>query len=123
MEITLQLPEQIYQNVSLIAEKSKRKVADLIVDSVQEKYSESSFADLSDAEVLALANLQMPEKQSQRHSDLLFKNQAGTIKPKEKLELEFFQQIYGIALSRKTDGIFEAIQRNLITSSEDLTRD
>jgi hypothetical protein len=120
MGITLQLPEQIYRNISIIAEKSKRKVADLIVDSVQEKYSVNSLANLTNEEVLALAKLQMPKKQSDRHSELLYKNQAGTLKPTEKQELDFFQQVYGAALSRKTDGIYEAIQRNLISSPADL---
>jgi hypothetical protein len=68
MGITLQLPEQIYRNVSIIAEKSKRKVADLIVDSVQEKYSVNSLANLTNEEVLALAKLQMPKKQSDRQN-------------------------------------------------------
>ncbi len=120
MEITLQLPETVYRNVSIIAEKSKRKVVDLIVDSVQEKYSVNSLANLTNEEVLALAKLQMPKKQSVRHSELLYKNQAGTLKSAEKQELDFFQQVYGAALSRKTDGIFEAIQRNLISSPADL---
>ena len=124
MEVTLNLPENIYRDVSNIAKKSKRKVADLIVDVVEEKYSnqtsERLLATLSDEEVLALANLQMPKKQSARHSELLYKNQAGTLKPEEKQELDFFQQIYGVALSRKTDGIYEAVQRNLIKSPDDL---
>ena len=62
----------------------------------------------------------MPEKQSERHSELLYKNQAGTLSTEEKRELDFFQQIYGVALSRKTDGIFEAIERDLIKSPTDL---
>jgi hypothetical protein len=123
MEITLQLPEKIYQNVSIIAERSKRKVVDLIVDSVQEKYSVNSLANLTNEEVLALAKLQMPKKQSIRHSELLYKNQAGTLKPEEKQELDFFQQVYGAALSRKTDGMLEAVQRNLISNPADLEND
>ena len=124
MEVTLNLPENIYRDVSTVAKKSKRKIADLIVDVVEEKYSNQSLerplANLSDEEVLALANLQMPKKQSARHSELLYKNQAGTLKPDEKQELDFFQQIYGVALSRKTDGIYEAVQRRLIKSPADL---
>jgi len=125
MEITLNLPENIYQNVSTVAKKSKREVVDLIADVVEEKYS-SNFPDRnlakhSDEEVLSLANLQMPEEQSNRHSELLYKNQAGTLTAEEKRELDFFQQVYAVALSRKTDGICEAIQRNLIKSPDDLS--
>lgn len=127
MEITLNLPEKTYKNISTAAEKSKRKVIDLIVDVVEEKYSkkllERRLTNLSDEEVLALANLQMPKKQSQRHSELLYKNQSGTLSIKEKQELDFFQQVYGVALERKTEGIYEAIQRNLIKSPEDLTNE
>lgn len=124
MEITLNLPEKIYQDVSTVAKKSKRKVVDLIVDVVEEKYStklsDRPLADCSDEEVLALANLQMPKKQSDRHSRLLYKNQSGTLKPSEKKELDFFQQVYGVALLKKAEGICEAVQRNLIKSPADL---
>jgi hypothetical protein len=124
MEVTLSLPEKVYRNISTAAEKSKREIADLIVETVEEKYSnhasEKPLASLSDEEVLALANLQIPKKQSARHSELLYKNQAGMLDSEEKQELEFFQQVYGAALSRKTDGIYEAVQRNLIKSPEDL---
>jgi len=124
MEITLNLPENIYKNVSTVAKKSKRKVVDLIVDVVEEKYSsqlsDQLLANRSDAEILALATLQIPEKQSHRHSELLYKNQAGTLTPEEKKELDFFQQIYGVALSQKTDGIAEAVRRKLIKSPADL---
>jgi hypothetical protein len=127
MEVTLNLPEKIYQEVSTVAEKSKRKVVDLIVDVVEERYSsqtlERPLSKLSDEEVLALANLQMPKKQSQRHSSLLYKNQAGTLSSEEKRELDFFQQVYGVALSRKTEGIYEAIQRQLIKSPADLAHE
>ncbi len=125
MEITLNLPENVYRNVSTVAKKSKREVADLIVDVVEEKYSsqtpERTLAEYSDEEVLALANLQMPEKQSAQHSELLYKNQDGTLSPEEKRELDFFQQIYGIALAQKTNAIFEAVERKLIKSPADLS--
>ena len=124
MEITLNLPEKVYQDVSTVAQKSSRQVIDLIVDVVREKYSTQvlarPLANYSDEEILALANLQMPKKQSARHSALLYKNQAGTLNPDEKRELDFFQQVYGVALSRKTEGLFEAVQRNLIKSPADL---
>ncbi len=124
MEITLNLPENLYKNVSTVAKKSKREVVDLIVDVVEEKYSsqlsERLLENRSDAEVLALANLQIPEKQSNRHSELLYKNQAGTLTPQEKQELDFFQQIYGVALSQKTDGVVEAVRRKLIKNPADL---
>ena len=120
MEITLNLPENIYQNVSIVARKSKRPVADLIADVVEEKYaserSNRRLANLADEEVLALANLQTPKKQPNRQRELLFKNQAGSLISQEKKELDFFQQIYGVALSQKADGVDETIYRKLVKS-------
>ena len=106
MEITLNLPEKIYRNVSTVAKKSKREVVDLIVDVVEEKYSSNeiakSFSDFSDEEVLALANLQMPEKQSERHSELLYKNQAGTLTAERKTRTGFsFSKFTGLLLQEK----------------------
>lgn len=125
MEITLNLPENIYQHVSTVAKKSQRKVVDLIVDVVEKgcssDQSERVLADYSDDEVLALASLEIPEKQSSRQSELLFKNQAGTLTAEERRELDFFQQIYGVALARKTGGIFEAVERGLINNPTDLS--
>lgn len=124
MEVRLNLPEKIYRDVSTAAKKSKRKIADLIVDVIEEKYSndapERPLMNLTDEEVLSLANLQMPKKQSERHSRLLYKNQAGTLSREDKRELDFFQQVYSAALARKTEGICEAIHRNLIKSPADL---
>ncbi|CAN5358910.1 hypothetical protein BH20ACI1_BH20ACI1_13610 [soil metagenome] len=105
MEITLNLPENIYRNVSSVSKKSKREVVDLIVDVVEEKYSsatfESSLKNFSDEEVLALANLQMPKKQSERHSELLYKNQDGTLTPEEKRELDFFSKFTALLWREK----------------------
>ncbi len=50
----------------------------------------------------------------------IYKNQAGTLTPQEKQELDFFQQIYGVALSQKTDGVVEAVRRKLIKNPADL---
>jgi hypothetical protein len=125
MEITLNLSESVYRGVSAAARKSKRPVIDLIVDVVKERYAEGkaegSLRDYSDEEVLALANLQMPKRQSLRHSQLLHKNQTGLLTPKERTELAFFQQVYGIALMRKAEGVYEAVQRKLIRKPADLT--
>ena len=74
----------------------------------------------SDAEVLEAARLWIPESQSDRHSKLLYKNQAETLTDAEKRELDFFQQVYRIALLRKAQGITEALRRGLIKSVDEL---
>lgn len=119
MEITLNLPKKIYLDLSKSAQNSRRTFDEVVYERLQNK-SENPLTGNSDEEVLEAAKLWMPEKQSARHSRLLYKNQAGTLTVSEKKELDFFQQVYGLALLRKAQGINEALRRGLIKSVDDL---
>lgn len=123
MEITLNLPKKVYLDLSKFAEKSQRTLDEVVSERLQassRNKSENPLAPDSDEEVLEAAKLWIPENQSARHSRLLSKNQAGTLTDAEKKELDFFQQIYRIALLRKAQGINEAMRRGLIKSVNDL---
>lgn len=119
MEITLNLPKKIYLDVSKAAEKSKRSFDEEVSERLKNR-NENLLATDSDEAVLEAAKLWMPENQSERHSRLLYKNQAGTLTVSDKKELDFFQQIYEIALLRKAQGINEALRRGLIKSVDEL---
>ncbi len=90
------------------------------LQNVNQDKAENPLQKSSDAEVLEAAKLWMPENQSHRHSELLFKNQANTLSISDKQELDFYQQIYRLALLRKAQGINEALRRGLIKSVDEL---
>lgn len=123
MEITLNVPEKIYIDLSKSAEKSKRSV-DEIASERLEKFSvgqnENPLRNASDEEVLEAAKLWIPENQSARHSELLDKQQSKRLSEEETKELKFFQQIYQIALLKKAQGINEALRRGLIQTIDEL---
>jgi hypothetical protein len=119
MEVTLNLPKNIYLDLSKSAQQSKRTFDEVVSERLQKK-PENPLGQSSDEEVLEAAKLWIPEKQSERHSRLLYKNQAGTLTASEKKELDFFQQVYRIALLRKAQGINEALRRGLIKSVDEL---
>ena len=119
MEVTLNLPKNIYLDLSKSAQQSKRTFDEVVSERLQKK-PENPLTASSDEEVLEAAKLWIPEKQSERHSRLLYKNQAGTLTASEKKEMDFFQQVYRIALLRKAQGINEALQRGLIKSVDEL---
>lgn len=119
MEITLNLPKKVYLDLSQSARKSKRTFDEEVSERLQNK-RENPLTASSDEEVLEAAKLWIPENQSERHSRLLYKNQAGTLTVSEKKELDFFQQIYRIALLQKAQGINEALRRGLINSVDEL---
>ena len=124
MEVTLNLPDNIYQNFANLAKKTSRQVNEVIVEKIQSEYvSDKEFDNLetwSDEDILALANLKMPKAQADRMSKLLDLQQRGTIKSAERRELEIYTELYQIATLHKAQGCLEAVNRGLIKTPADL---
>jgi len=126
MEVTLNLPENIYQNFTELAEKKHRRVEEVITDKLQSDFSfekfdfEESVAAWSDEDVVALANLKLPKEQVARMSELSDREQAGLLGNVERSELEIYLEIYNNANLRKACGIAEAVKRKLIAALNDL---
>jgi len=126
MEVTLNLPENIYRNFTELAEKKQRRLEEVITDKLQDDFSaeatdyEETIAGWKDEDVLALAKLQLPKEQAERMSELSDKVQCGTISKVEENEQEIYLEIYNNATLRKAYGIAEAVKRGLISSPKDL---
>jgi hypothetical protein len=126
MEVTLNLPENIYQNFTRLAEKKHRRVEEVITDKLQDDFSfekvdfAGTVADWSDEDVLALANLKLPKEQANRMSELSDIQQRGVMNNVEKSELDMYLEIYNNANLRKARGIAEAVKRGLVKSLSDL---
>jgi len=126
MEVTLNLPENVYRNFSEIAEKKHRRLEEVITDRLQDDFSADiadyaeTIAGLADEDVLALAKLKLPEQQAERMSELSNKMQLGTMSKVEENELEIYLEIYNNVNLRKAHGIAEAVKRGLISSPKDL---
>lgn len=126
MNVTVEIPENIYQNVAQLAAKTNRQIDEIILDKLEEDFSveadgfEQDVSEWSDEDVLALANLKMPKAQSERMSELLDRGQAGLITNFEQSELEIYLKSLQFATLRKADGIVEAVKRGLINSPKDL---
>ncbi len=126
MEVTLNLPENIYQNFTRLAEKKHRRVEEVITDKLQDDFSadnvdfEETVASWSDEDILALANLKLPKEQSNRMSELSDLQQRGLMNNIEKSEFEMYLEIYNNANRRKAYGIVEAVKRGLLTAPGDL---
>lgn len=126
MEVTLNLPENIYRNYTELAEKKHRRVEVVIADKLRDDFStetadfEETVAGWSDGDVLALAKLQLSKEQANRMSELSDLKQRGLINNVEKSELEMYLEIYNNANLRKAHGIVEAVKRGLLASPDDL---
>ena len=125
MEISVKLPDSLYQNVSHLAHAKKKSVAEIIKNAVKKAVIEDSTdfeerAEIikqsikfcSDKEVLELANLQMPDDERLRW--LFEKNRESVLTKKEHAELTKAVELSRINDLRKAFGIVEAKKRGLI---------
>jgi metal-responsive CopG/Arc/MetJ family transcriptional regulator len=126
MEISVKLPDSLYRNVSHLAQAKKKSVAEIIKNAVRKAVAEDAetlertLIDCSDDEVLALANMKMSEAENRRMSELLEKQREEAITPLERNELDAVFRVYQVGNLRKSQGIYEAVQRGLIKTPDDL---
>lgn len=125
MEISVKLPNNLYEDVSHLAHAKKKSVAEIIKNAVRKSVAESatdfeeqteiikqSIAFCSDKEVLELANLQLPD--DKRLNYLFEKNQESVLTAKERTELMKAVELSRINDLRKAFGMIEAKKRGLI---------
>ena len=126
MEISVKLPNNLYEDVSQMARAKKKSVAEIIKNAVRKAVAEEAenlarpLAGCSDAEVLAVANMKMSETENRRMSELLDKQREETITPLERNELDVLFRVYQVGNLRKAQGISEAVRRGLIKTPDDL---
>jgi hypothetical protein len=121
-QITITLPDDIYQRAELFARLANRDIASVLADTIQLSIPPVSLdildlqpvADLPDEQVLALTELQMEPEQDARLSVLLDRQQANLITENERLELQALMQLYQEGLLRKATALSEAVKRGLL---------
>jgi hypothetical protein len=121
-QITITLPDEIYQRAEQFARLANRDLASVLADTIQlamptvtsASATLEPIATLSDAAVLALTELQMLPSQDARLSTLLDRQQADTLTDTERPELQILMGIYQEGLLRKATALSEAVKRGLI---------
>ncbi len=119
--VTVTLPDEVYERAERLAQLSHREVADLLAETIAvslpvlrpQPDAPAPAGALSDAEVLALTDLQLPAAQDQRLSALLDRQQAGTLTEPERAELAALFQRYQEGLLQKAQALAEAVRRGL----------
>jgi hypothetical protein len=93
MEVTINLPDKIFANLSNAASKSHRRIDEIIVEKIERDFAidaedlERQIAACADTEILRLAEIQMPPKQDKRLSNLLQKQSERNLTKSEEKEL------------------------------------
>lgn len=132
--ITLNLPEDVYNRAEGLAQLIGRNLNDVLIEAISlslsstspinesdcaprtgeaNRHFSESVKSLSDSEVIAMSELQMESEQDLRLSQLLSKQQAGTLTEAERPELWTLIQVYQTLLVKKAVALREAVSRGL----------
>lgn len=119
MEITINLPTKVFAALSASAKRSHRRVDELIVESIEQRFVEEvemldqQISRCADQEVLKLAEMQMPARQSRRLSLLLEKQNAGKLSEQEEKEMWELMHLSRLATIKKAIALREISRRGL----------
>jgi len=123
--ITINLPESLAASVERLGEATAREISDVLLDTLEivlptldnlsEMSINSSIPDISDEEVLELANLKMDVFQNQRLGELQAKGKNTGLTAGERYELLILMSLYQIGQLRKSEGLAEAVKRGIKT--------
>lgn len=114
--VTLNLPEDLARGVKQVAERSQRRVEDVLVDWINKALSDLPVESLPDEEVLALCALQMDEALQQELSLLLQKNREGQLDEIKRNRLDEIMKTYREGMIRKAQAWNVAVARGLKAS-------
>ena len=119
--VTITLPDDIYRRAETLAQVTSREVADVLAETLAlslpavdpQAAPSMTLANLSDQELLAVTELELPAKQDRRFSELLDRQQSARLQSAERAELLAFMQIYQQGLLLKARALREAVRRGL----------
>ncbi len=115
-QITLNLPDEVYHQAELLALQRHRTVSEILVETLENFLLPTAkpVSALSDSEVITQTQLRLQPLQEQRLSELLDRQQSGTIASVERGELQGLIRIYETRLLLQAQALNEAVRRGLI---------
>ena len=121
--IVINLPESLAASVQRLGEATAREISDVLLDTLEivlptldnllEMSIHSQIADVSDQEVIELANLKMDVVQNQRLGELQAKGKNTGLTAGERYELLILISLYQMGQLRKSEGLAEAVKRGI----------
>jgi hypothetical protein len=115
-QITLNLPDEVYHQAELLALQRHRTVSEILVETLENFLLPTAkpVSALSDSEVITQTQLRLQPFQEQRLSELLDRQQSGTIASVELDELQALIRIYETRLLRQAQALNESVRRSLL---------
>lgn len=111
--VTLELPDSLVRSARTIAERSNRRVEEVLVAWLDRSARERPVALLPDDQVLLLCDLEMQEADQQALNDLLDRQREGALGDTERPALDALMGAYRRGLVRKAQALKVAVERGL----------
>jgi hypothetical protein len=119
--VTLELSDEILERAERLAVLAHRDVTQVLTEAISAvlppvdlvSKGNSPVSELSDEQVLRLADLRLAAPQERRLSELLDRQQAGTLMQAERMDLLSLMQIYEANWLRQAEALREAVRRGL----------
>jgi hypothetical protein len=119
MEVTINLPDRIYANLSSVADKSRRRVDEVIAEKIERDFAvdagelEKQISFCADAEIFELAKLKMPPDQDERLSLLLQRQGERNLTADEQKQLWELMELNRLTTLKKAFALCEMARRGL----------
>lgn len=121
MEVTLNLPDKLYSQAAWLAQLLNQDVPGVLSETIENALSPlgtvtpnlKPVKELSNGELLAIADLRMEATQGKRMGVLLEHQQARELSEPERNELAALIQVYHQNLVQKAQALSEAVRRGL----------
>lgn len=110
---TVELPEHTAQIVRALAQRTGRETAAVLSDLIDQSVTEIPIESLSDAEVLALADMMMDEATQEELAELLDDQREGQLDQTKRMRLDDLMQVYRRGMVRKSDALRVTVERGL----------
>jgi hypothetical protein len=108
--VTLEMPAELVQRARAVADRAGLRFEDVLVSWITPNDSPET---LSDEEVLALCDSQMPEDEQEQLSDLLSLQREGQLTPADRSRLDELMGAYRRGMLRKAEALRVAVARGL----------
>ena len=113
-QITLEISEKVLNNAVKQAARKNSRPEEVLADLLEATVDENLIDELPDADVLALARLQISDGLQEIFSDLLDKNGEGLLTADEKRQLDELGELCEQKTLQKAEALNIAVERGLI---------
>jgi len=112
-QVTIEVSDHVVRQATSVATQTQLPLEEVLSDWLESAIAEKPVHYLSDSEVMALAESQLPADQQEEMSELLGLHCEGELKTEGQRRLDELMRVYERGLLRKAQALREAVVRGL----------